>query len=431
MSVYTDLNEIMKTSGKNAKVALLKSFDYQEINEVLKFAFGRTPSGISNKSYDNYKASTQNSMVETEEVLSYVLKNNTGKQEVVSIVKAFESTLKDDLEKDLFKKIITKSLSLGCGVASINKARGFKMIPTFETMKAQKYLDNIKFVEGKEFILSNKRDGVRNLSYVQNGVVTCYARSGKVIGGLVDIKAELSNCPNGIYDGELVLENPNGLNSADLYRKSVKVINSKSENKKGLLFHVFDYINDIDKYLSTNKCLVPYSKRQAQSRKNLNGCRFCRPIDFVYSGKDTSVIDGLLQEAVNSGEEGLMLAIADAPYEGKRTKNLLKLKKFYTADLRVTGFEEGKGKYAGKCGNIIVELEVNGSLYEVGVGTGLSDAERTKYWSDEGQKELLGQLVEIKYFEVSKNARGSYSLRFPSWLAIIRTDKDEATVFTV
>ena len=71
-----------------------------------------------------------------------------------------------------------------------------------------------------------------------------------------------------------------------------------------------------------------------------------------------------------------MLNINNAPYECKRTKNLLKLKKMQTCDLEIIGFEEGDGRLKGTLGKVIVDYKGN----EVGVGSGYSDADR-EYFS--------------------------------------------------
>lgn len=108
----------------------------------------------------------------------------------------------------------------------------------------------------------------------------------------------------------------------------------------------------------------------------------------------------------------------DSPYVGKRTKNLIKVKKFYTYDLRVVGIEPGTGRNANRVGNFIVSFKGN----NVGVGSGLSDEQRDYYW--EHPDEIIGRVIEVKYKEVTKNKDGTESLQFPTLVSIREEGKE-------
>jgi hypothetical protein len=41
---------------------------------------------------------------------------------------------------------------------------------------------------------------------------------------------------------------------------------------------------------------------------------------------------------------------------------------------------------------------------------------------------LIGKIVTLGYFEISKNADGGFGLRFPTWKGIIRHDKSEISM---
>ena len=130
----------------------------------------------------------------------------------------------------------------------------------------------------------------------------------------------------------------------------------------------------------------------------------------------------LLDEYRKLGAEGLMVNLINAPYEFKRSKNILKVKVMQTADLRIVGFEEGQGRNAGKLGAILVDFKGN----TVGVGSGFSDFEREHIWNN---KDLyIGKICEVQYFEITKDKNGVESLRFPVWKCL-RTDKTEPSLF--
>ena len=91
----------------------------------------------------------------------------------------------------------------------------------------------------------------------------------------------------------------------------------------------------------------------------------------------------------------------------------------------VRSVETGTGKNSGRLGAVIVDIkDDNGNLHSVRVGSGFTDAQRNDYF--ENPNKVVGKVVEIGYFEVTKNkADNSLSLRFPTWLDRIRIDKEE------
>lgn len=121
----------------------------------------------------------------------------------------------------------------------------------------------------------------------------------------------------------------------------------------------------------------------------------------------------------SQGKEGVMVNSIDGLYECKRSRELLKVKSFFTADLEIVGFEEGRNKYENMLGNIIVDYKG----YNVGIGSGFSDIERLEIW--ENQDDYIGRVCEIKYFEESSNQNDdSISLRFGTWEGLRELGKE-------
>ena len=96
--------------------------------------------------------------------------------------------------------------------------------------------------------------------------------------------------------------------------------------------------------------------------------------------------------------------------------------KMNTVDLFVTNVFEGKGKYKGTLGGVVVEYKGQ----PVGVGSGFSDIQRKMIW--EHPESIVGKLIEVQYFEESKDKNGKPSLRFPVFKKI-RLDKNEESLF--
>ena len=127
------------------------------------------------------------------------------------------------------------------------------------------------------------------------------------------------------------------------------------------------------------------------------------------------------------GREGVMVNIADASYECKRTKNLLKVKRFNTADVRVLDWEEGTGANKGKLGAVIVEfIAPDEKKYTCKVGSGFAKEDREYYFANPDK--IVGHIIEVGYFELSQNQKDhGYSLRFPTFKCL-RNDKNEISM---
>ena len=109
--------------------------------------------------------------------------------------------------------------------------------------------------------------------------------------------------------------------------------------------------------------------------------------------------------------------IFDVPYKCKRHNGILKVKRFYTMDLPIIGYEEGAGRLAGTLGAFILDYKGN----EVRVGSGFTDEQRATFWDKKDS--LIGILCEVKYKEISSDKNtGADSLQFPVFISL-RTDK--------
>jgi DNA ligase-1 len=295
-------------------------------------------------------------------------------------------------------------------------------------MLANKYFDKPEKLKGQRFAITTKLDGFRLIAIKDgSGNVSFYSRVGKRIEGLVEIEEEFRSAfPTGcVFDGELTISNYFELESKEAYKAASKIISQKGETSKtGLTYRVFDVMY-IDEWRTQN-CTHTYDERRNLLEGLFGYAAVPIPhielLPILYRGDDTSKVTEWLDKITAEGGEGVMINLLNSPYRFTRCWDIMKVKKFQSLDLEVIGVEEGSGRLAGTLGAILVRYKGGNA---VRVGSGFSDEERMLYWANHDL--ILHKVVEIKYFESSRNADGQESLRFPTWVSNIRDPRDKAT----
>ena len=425
------VNTLRNTSSSNKKIDLLKqNADVPYLRDVLFWTYNPyLKYGVSKKMIEQIEKQKD---VQTKEMshcdffafletLANSNINNDLRQEIAILLNSLES--KDIV--DLVKCILTKDLKIGMASANINKAIP-NLIPVFDVMRGQKYSDHKHKLIGRDIIVTEKIDGVRVVAIINdNGDVEFYSRQGKVILGLAEIEAEISKLQlnNFVLDGELTILEKNGMESKEVFKKTTEIVGSKSEHKTGLLYNVFDCMPF--PAFQDGKCKASAEYRKEYFRKKHENIKqelkHVIPLPILYQGVyNETIIKSIHKNIIENGGEGVMINVAASPYECKRTANLLKVKEMYTMDLEVIGFEEGLvgSKFEGTLGAVLV----NYKGYQVKVGSGFTDEEREFFW--EAKDDLIGRVIEVQYFEETKDAEGNLSLRFPVFVQLREKGKE-------
>lgn len=413
--LYEALNtllDVQKESGINAKRDVLLSHKHcGTLKDILYFVFNpyiRTGIGYSklNKSVENKDYFNDETTIQS--TFTYLMNNNTGRDIDIARIKGFIERF--SFSKDyttLLEQIYTKSLKLGISTTTINKIWS-SFIPGFGVQLACKWQDNIDYLQNKEIFVTEKLDGNRCFANVDNGNVIFYSRSGREITGMDDVKTDLSKLQDGWYDGELL---------AKSFTDTQSILRTKG-NKKNLVFNIFDYVTDKD--VENQEGSMEYTKRRKILNDQLLNVNYdnIRLIPLIYTGKfDENIILKYLDQYTSQGSEGLMINL-NTSYKFNRTCDLLKVKKMGTIDLPIIGVQEGRGEFSGTCGSLIV----NYKGYPVGVGSGLSQYDRTYFWNN--RENIIGRIIEIRYFEETKDQFGNLSLRFPVFVRLREEGKE-------
>ena len=163
------INQIKATSSRNEKEAILKQHkDNEDLRYILDVVYNPyiilgikdkklkkmidRADGFKNKFGDDFKA-----------LIEYLKQNNTGRDYDVRLAAEFLRATFDEELYDFYWEVITKQLKIGATAKSINTAFGEQFIPQFDVMLAKKFEDEEHKVKGKEFVITEKLDGMRNI----------------------------------------------------------------------------------------------------------------------------------------------------------------------------------------------------------------------------------------------------------------------------
>ena len=321
---------------------------------------------------------------------------------------------------ELFLDILDKNLKCGVSdsiIRSVFNGDSDNIGGKFSVALANKYqerADKVDFLAQKWYA-SRKCDGVRCVCIKENGIVKFISRQGKEFFTLGVLKKLFEKCPddNFILDGELCRVDANG---DEDFQSIVKLVRRKDFTIADPFYQVFDMLTPDEFYgRISSPCFSERMNRMesffTKNRDVISGNVKILEQTFVSS---MSVFNALLDNARNKNWEGLMIR-RDVPYEGKRSNDLLKVKDFIDDEFTVIGYETGQmrmvedGRQVTRdvLTNVIIEYKGN----KVNVGSGFSKEERIRYYNH--PEEIVGNVITVKYFEETKNMKGTASMRFP------------------
>lgn len=234
-------------------------------------------------------------------------------------------------------------------------------------------------VDVTQYLISEKYDGVRAIWDGKQ----FYSRQGNIINAPNWFTKNLPKTP---LDGELWLGRGEFDALSGAVRKDVPI----DTEWQHISYNVFELPNALGTFAARAKRIVEIVKRA-----NLPHLKAVAQFHV----KGEAELKKRLKQVVANGGEGLMLHRADAQYLTGRNAALIKLKPLYDAEATVVAHTEGKGKYKGKLGALVVET-ADGIRFKL--GTGLSDA-------DCANPPKIGSLVTYTYNDKTKKGKPKFA----------------------
>lgn len=344
--------------------------------------------------------------------------HNTGSDASIATIQNYLH--KNPEYEEFLKRLFTKNLPIGVEAATINKVYSEEIIPVWEVQQGYP-IDKYKFRKGELIFASRKLNGSRG-TYFKGDIIS---RQAQKFEGLDHIIKDIEKIIGTDYavDGELIRRNIDGLTDGQNFRETISILNSDGNDKSLIKFVIFDIV-PIDEF-ERDACTENYSVRKKRlldlkNKIQKNGTQNIEVVQMVYEGTDVNDVYDWLDYAVKHDWEGLVVN-RQVPYRRTRHNGCLKVKRFYTVDLRITAIEEGQNRLAGTMGALVVDYKGN----ELRVGSGFDDATRAAVW--ENPDNYIGKIVECKYKEVTMDKKtGLESLQFPTFVRF-RNDKNEVS----
>jgi len=413
------LDELEATSGKAKQGVLKRILSLPDGEEYIRWVFNGVVYGLS----DQTLATTFNADIRPDVTIN-MMEQATGNDSEFSAIDPSHVTghaLQEFLKSSFidFSPRKTKwiargllhDLKSGATIKTVNKVlRSMKKeeIYVFEVQLAGKW-EKAKF--DYPVFVEEKYDGVRAYVEVKNGNVQITSRHGNsLLEKFPKIAAHLATLfpkEHVILDGEIV--------STDFQLLSTRVHRNEADNDIPLKYVVFDCLwygeDDVSK------------RNQHDRRHFVEACCYGADEDIVcesnlIKAQNEEELDTFYSEIISKGGEGVIVKNLDKPYESGSRKHWWKRKPKHTVDLKIYDFEMGNGRKS----NVIGSLHLIDKSEEIKcrVGSGLSDDWSQTLTEMHEKGELIGKIVEIEYFEITR----TNGIRFPRFITL-RTDKSE------
>jgi DNA ligase 1 len=398
---------LSKTTGKNSKIELARThLDDPDFVQLVRDTYNP---------FRQYKIKKIKSLAMAvkapESIIAFLdemVEKDAASNQDIARAGIIVQSLGDPELAVLFSKVLKKDLKVGMNVNSWNLA-GYG-IPDFKIQLAHSQSHIEKFLEENtnEFILQTKFDGNRAIFMDGNKLISRNGHEIKSCDFHIQHLIEMMP-PNTILDGEILHDSLNLQQCQSIVSKK----DSSHGREKELTYQIFD-IWMLD---GTDVKSMPLGERMKLIQSlPTNSHIVAAPYDIWTPsiGNAKTYIELRFQDALGAGHEGLILKSPSSIYEGKRSRNWVKIKERDNLDLEVLELVEGEAgdKFEGMMGAVTCEL--NGKRFNV--GTGWKENERKQYWEDPNS--LIGRTIEISYWKLSPDG-------IPLHPAIVRIREDK------
>lgn len=262
-------------------------------------------------------------------------------------------------------------------------------LPSELPMLAHKYDEKREKVKWPADI-QRKLDGLRCIARCEDGEVTLYSRSGKILN-LPHICKELAAWMDDttVLDGELYI-----------HGVALQTINSwipkPGQSLKDESYQIEYHVYDVPAFGGKDE--LPWKDRF----NNLHGMIQTSHVKVVetFEVTDEDAAIDIVEIFLAEGYEGGILRTHDGIYDwGHRSSTLLKMKKFVDEEFEVVGYKDGKGKDKGK---VIWLCQNNDGSEDTFHARPRGTMEQRAEWFKNGD-DFIGELLTVRFQRRTKD----------------------------
>ena len=413
-TVVNFIEEMKATSSTNDKKSILQKYDSPILRKLFEYVY--SPFKQYYVTSDNLKKRQDLSFDNYDDLFSLLDDLNERRVTGHSAIQSVNGFIEKNKEfADVIYDVIDRNLKTRATTTLINSVMP-GTVPTFDVALAEKFEGNEKKVnfDSGEWWASRKLDGVRCLAVIdENGDIKFYSRAGNEFLTLGVLAEELKslNLRSVVLDGEVCIMKDGGLED---FQGIIKEIGRKEHTIQNPMYYVFDMLQTEE--FNDQSGEIPLSTRLLQLGVffSLHSDLKCVAPLVQIQVSSREHFEEMVADATNLGYEGIMIR-KDVGYEGKRSKNLLKVKKMHDAEYVVVDVENGIHRVI-EAGREVEEEMLRAVMVEhkgnrVRVGSGFSIDQRRFYYQN--PHEILGKTITVQYFEETTDQHGDHSLRFP------------------
>ena len=450
------LNE---NNSTNDKVTKLKSFigheDEELIKKTLQMTFDKVKwtFGVSQKSIDKAEALQSNAsskptsfdsaLAELERLHT---REFTGNAAIQLLADIFDSVIEED--KAIVILILQRDLKINMGRTQINKVfKNLIVKPPYMRcgLFTDKTASKITMNKEQQALLQLKADGSYIAITVSNGIVTFQSRSGET-KTFPELERQFSDFTDGVYVGELLVSKKSiPHNDADFWDTNLNDIVLERALGNGELNRLpEDLANDrifvqlwdkisIEEYSDakhSNKDIkreiyVDRFESLNSSFKSVNESNQTPNIHIIQTHEVSSKNEALkiTSDWMCQGLEGGIIKCKSGLFKDHTSPKQLKLKVVVDADVRITGFVEGKKgtKRANTFGAMTFETDdglIKGSV------SGFNDKQLEEI--NQNRDFYIGTIATVEFNALTKGRNNDYyAFSHPRIIELNRTDKQD------
>ncbi|KAI7874891.1 DNA ligase/mRNA capping enzyme [Lichtheimia hyalospora FSU 10163] len=266
-------------------------------------------------------------------------------------------------------------------------------------------------LDNGEWYASRKLDGVRCIALVNHDDIRFYSRTGRRFETLQKVEQAIrqrqkKNGGSFVLDGEICVYDKH----MEDFISVMKQIRTKQPMDHPV-YEVFDLVDT--KGFMKGVDPTPFTQRQHTLESWVGHSQ--PHLRMVPQTRITSktMLEQMKNKAASHGWEGLVLR-RDTGYQGKRSRDMIKIKEWKDQEYIVKSIETGRMRMpdTGEDKEVMTSVVIEHKGTAVSVGSGFTLQQRMRFLQNPDL--IIGKPITVQYFAESIGENGQVSLRFPT-----------------